>query len=645
MSGSEPQNSFLKKLAEEIPLWARLGFIEKEQGDRILDYYRKTEAATNDKQVAPPATGPHRGSVSARLPQILIGVAVLLIGTGILLFYAANWRKMPPNWKLVQVALLLLGTYGAAFYFLLVERKRILVGRGLLLIAMISYGAAIGLVAQIFHISSHPVNGLLLWLAGTLAISLVMEERWGYYLALLQGFVWNAWRYFQYDDPNYAFVLLPALLGFMFYRKRDGIGLVLCVAQFLFWFYQINFYWLARHAAGDTEIDSRAILFVLMHIPLGLIFVLGQRLRWSADFLRLPLVLVNFFGWLFVFGPLLALSWPFDLGFQSFLENFTATRIFLAEYALLIAAAAGLVFRVYRRGGNYRFPAACGLFALALPLLPLGHKTTLLIVTHLGILGFIAGALYFAYRESTPTAERLLAILLTVAALGVKGLGFFIFGVAVQYEFYIAYCLGFVIFATVVFLINQFVRHAVAADFPHWILSAVISFFVYWILYALSFQIKDQHSIFTASAVVLTLLVLFTALAIALFALLALKGSERLPLYLSGLVFGASLIVLISAGPEVPWQFYSVVFNLLLFIMIGVLIYYSTVVNSVLLANLALAGLVLQIVTRYFDLFWDLLSGSTLFIVTGILIFGGGYLLERHRSRLIAKIESREERV
>jgi len=81
----------------------------------------------------------------------------------------------------------------------------------------------------------------------------------------------------------------------------------------------------------------------------------------------------------------------------------------------------------------------------------------------------------------------------------------------------------------------------------------------------------------------------------------------------------------------------------LLLVVVGVLIYYSTRVNSVLLLNLAIAGFGLQVTTRYFDIFWDLLSGSLLFIVTGIVLFGGGLLLEVNRRKVIQHIQ-REER-
>lgn len=642
MGEPDSNESFFQKLGREIPRWTRQGIIAEEQGRKILALYRdpaRAEASTAPEAVRSPA------GVSARLPAILIGIAVLLIGTGIILFYAANWRRMSPTLKLIQIALLLLGTYGAAFYFLLIERRRVLLGRGFLLIGMISYGAAIGLVAQIYHISAHPAQGVLIWMAGTIAISAIMEERWGYYLGLIQGFVWNAWRYFEFQDPNYVFIAVPLFLGFLFYRKGDGVGLLFCVFEILFWFYQINFHFLeSAQALHPAASNAPWVLLIYLHIPLGLLLVSLRRIRPEGSFLNIPLAIMTVFGWLLVFGPLMALSWPMDLEFRFFFDT-PATRVLLFEYALLLGGAGTLLFFAYRRGNGYLFPALCAVFALLLPFLPMGHKTVLLIVTHTGLVAFIAGSLYFFYSTSSAAVERILAIALTILALAVKGLGFFLFGMIEQEQFFIAYCLGFVIFATVVFLINQFVRHAIQAPYPAYVLSAATSFFVFLILYALSYKITDQKSIFTASAVVLTLLVLFILLAVFLFALLWIKGSERLPLGLSGLIFGVALVVLLSAGPDVPWQYYSVVFNLLLFIKIGTLIYYSTVINSTLLANLAIGGLVLQIVTRYFDLFWDLLSGSALFIITGILLFGGGYLLERNRERLIAKIQEQEGKV
>lgn len=51
--------------------------------------------------------------------------------------------------------------------------------------------------------------------------------------------------------------------------------------------------------------------------------------------------------------------------------------------------------------------------------------------------------------------------------------------------------------------------------------------------------------------------------------------------------------------------------------------------------NLGIAGIALNILTRYFLLFGTLIEGGLFFIVSGILVLGLGYYLERERRRLV----------
>jgi uncharacterized membrane protein len=53
------------------------------------------------------------------------------------------------------------------------------------------------------------------------------------------------------------------------------------------------------------------------------------------------------------------------------------------------------------------------------------------------------------------------------------------------------------------------------------------------------------------------------------------------------------------------------------------------------LCNLGIFMFFLQVVTRYFDIFGQMLSSGLFFIGAGLLLVLGGYLLERSRRRLL----------
>ncbi|MBI5480383.1 MAG: DUF2157 domain-containing protein [Deltaproteobacteria bacterium] len=597
------------------------GLLGPEQADRILALY----------PLAPP---PARRSLAARVPAILIAIAVLLIGVGLILFYAANWRRMPPGLKLVQVFLLLALTYGGSYLLLFSRRVHPLAGRGLLLLGMLSFGAAIGLVAQIFHISAHPTNGVLAWLLGTLALAVVMDERWGYYLAALLALVWNCWELFQYANPNYLFVLFPAALFYLFARKGDAIGVLAAAVELLFFFYQVNGYWLAHL---PTRTDAGGFAFLVLHLPFGVLLLCLARLC-ARPALRLAAWLFGVCGWLALFAPLIGLSWPLKLDFVTWFDQRPVLRL-VVELVALTAVAGGLVHLLRRRGHDLRLLLAGLGYGLLLLVAPVGRKPVLLVLTHLGLVGLLLGALSYSHRPGGWRLDRFLAYFLALATLAVKGIGLFAMGMTHR-EYYVAYCLGFVVLATVIFLVSQQARHwlgrvADAARYRAALLDGAAALAIFLMLYAVSFKVPEQRSIFSAEPVVVTLIVLFMALAVGFYAALWLRGAARLPLVLSAAVFVIAAAVIFAAGPRVPWEVYSAVFNVLLFVVDGVLIYYSTRVNSAALANVTIGALVLQIATRYFDLFWDLLSGSLLFIATGILVFGGGFALERLRRRVV----------
>jgi uncharacterized membrane protein len=54
--------------------------------------------------------------------------------------------------------------------------------------------------------------------------------------------------------------------------------------------------------------------------------------------------------------------------------------------------------------------------------------------------------------------------------------------------------------------------------------------------------------------------------------------------------------------------------------------------------NLGMAGIALNVVTRYFLLFGTMLEGGVFFIVTGLLVLGLGFYLERKRRVLVATV-------
>ena len=621
------RKSFRKRLVSESDRWASVGIINDDQKKRILEFYNPP-AATGEK------------SVNKRLPAIIISLAAVLLCSGIILFYAANWKRMPPAVKLIQVFILIIGAYAASYYMLVIRKSNIFVGRVLLIVGMVSYGAGITLVAQIFHISANPAVGILAWATGVLAISIVAGEKWGYYLSSALFFIWNFWEIAVYGNPNYFFVIVPAVLFFLFYRAKAVTGTAIALFMFIFWYYQINIHWIVN-IKGSRSWYIPAALFSLTHLPFGVIFVTLGWMGSRNKILKIPSRIYTVAGWFFISAPFLFLSWPQKT--ESLYLSFHEAGIFQSiEFALLLAIALFFTIFLFKKDRGYIVLFLCTLYSALLFALPLGNNTALMISTHIGLLGLLFGMLLF-FSTGVPARkiEYFLSFFIFLLFLAVKSLGLLVLGL-VDREFFIVYCIGGLLYVIVSLLINQSVKiisSKKGVSFPEHIITGACALAGYCMLYALSFKVKTQSYIFKSETVVLALSVLFLLIALFLYFILFLKSDRKIIIALSAVVFVPSAIILFITGPKISWIVYSIIFNTMLFVIAGTFIYYSTRINSKILLNFSIAAFFIHVVTRYFDIFWDLLSGSLLFIITGILGIGGGWLMWKIRKNLINKME------
>lgn len=118
-------------------------------------------------------------------------IGAVLIGLGILLFIGSNWDSMSP---LIRGAVLLMG-YGVicAGAYICQQRSLQRVSESLWFLAVISFGANIFLLAQIFHFSLTFWQGPFLWLIGTLAMGYARKQHVYAWLAVPLGLLALGW--------------------------------------------------------------------------------------------------------------------------------------------------------------------------------------------------------------------------------------------------------------------------------------------------------------------------------------------------------------------------------------------------------------------------------------------------------------------
>ncbi|OGO01037.1 MAG: hypothetical protein A2Y90_01835 [Chloroflexi bacterium RBG_13_52_12] len=87
---------------------------------------------------------------------------------------------------------------------------------------------------------------------------------------------------------------------------------------------------------------------------------------------------------------------------------------------------------------------------------------------------------------------------------------------------------------------------------------------------------------------------------------------------------------------------YTVIFNVLLFAGIIGLIFLGYFRGNGSLVNIALFFFGLDVIGRYFDFAWKLLPRSIFFIIGGLILLGGGILLERLRRKTLERMRAIE---
>ena len=164
--------NFIRRLKKELPLWIEKGWVNEGCDREILAHLEHGEGR------------------ETYLSFALSILGVLLLGSGVVTWFAANWRLIPKFWKLLLLLSAMWGAYGGAG-FLLREDRSPRIGQALLLLGVLLFGANIMLIAQMYHIDSHAPNGVLLWALGALSTAYLFRSSPCLVAAIVLGALWT----------------------------------------------------------------------------------------------------------------------------------------------------------------------------------------------------------------------------------------------------------------------------------------------------------------------------------------------------------------------------------------------------------------------------------------------------------------------
>lgn len=140
------------RLKADLERWQRMGLVGPSAATAML-----ADAERRRRAVRP--------------ADILAVLAAVLIGGAVILMVAANWQEIPRWVRAALVAAMIWVGYAGAAYF--ASRNRPGIANGLLIFASMSFGAGIGLVGQMYHLTGTLGDAVLLWFAGTFLAALL----------------------------------------------------------------------------------------------------------------------------------------------------------------------------------------------------------------------------------------------------------------------------------------------------------------------------------------------------------------------------------------------------------------------------------------------------------------------------------------
>lgn len=205
----------LRWLKQEVEQWRAEGLVDAALAQRILARY--PDAA-------------ERGW--GRL--VFSAIGAVLVGLGVILFFAYNWQDIPKAGKLALVFAALAAAHGSAMALARrADANRALV-EGLHALGTMLFGAGIWLVAQVYHIDEHYPNGFLIWSLGALALAWALPSLVQATLALFLVTFWAGVELFAFHAAMHGAPLLVVLGVLPLAWWRRSPALMFCTLAVLF---------------------------------------------------------------------------------------------------------------------------------------------------------------------------------------------------------------------------------------------------------------------------------------------------------------------------------------------------------------------------------------------------------------------------
>ena len=321
-------------LADELAKWREEGLISDEAARKIAARYDIDLSGANERR-----------------SFILKLVAYLFLALSLFTLVGANWEELPRAVRLIIV----LGILAAVNFSGVWAQKngKETQATTLFFLGNFCYGAAIVLVAQIYHLGEHMPNGVLLWAVGALALGLATRKSIIALQALILGLVWFLME-FEFSGVSHGFLLFIVASAAVLWRDDSRL---LTGALFASVFaYIVSFVLYERYFLADLRVDDAfygvhffALSYCLLAVCVSFLFERAGKFELAFYLKNIGIVcgagILCFDMWLY---EDLHFSRPWSYGTQNYenvLNGVTFLKsVFGALFAAFCAVSLGLAF-------------------------------------------------------------------------------------------------------------------------------------------------------------------------------------------------------------------------------------------------------------------------------------------------------------
>jgi uncharacterized membrane protein len=210
------QRNHVKWLVEQLPQWINEQLISQQQAAEIANWYTN-KPVTNVGRI------------------VFSSLGAILVGLGVILFFAYNWQEMHRYIKLLLIfSAIIVVNIGSLWYKRDLSQNRS-ASEGLALLGTMLFGAAIWLISQIYHIDDHYPNAFVFWGVAALMMGWARTSFVQGLAALVLLGIWGFLEIIEFGQSLYSPPWLVLFgVGGLAWRLRSKWLSLAVIAEFYF---------------------------------------------------------------------------------------------------------------------------------------------------------------------------------------------------------------------------------------------------------------------------------------------------------------------------------------------------------------------------------------------------------------------------